>query len=184
MDLFGQHLLDAATHKAVFGELPSSLQQSLRTAEVADLVLQLLDAGWRPGQLAARVAALPAGTDPAADVVRLLEGFVDQVPPDARWREEKAARDRDRERVRAQEEEPASDASRQQWLAQIRAGLSGPRQVRTVSQLRTRPACALCGEESSFFVTKEVRLCDTCVELLRGGGVRLTLDGADEHLAG
>ena len=45
MDLFGQQLLDAETHKAVFGELPSSLQGRLRTAEVGDLVLQLLDAG-------------------------------------------------------------------------------------------------------------------------------------------
>lgn len=183
-DLFGQHLLDAAMHKAVFGELPTSLQQSLRTAEVGDLVLQLVDRGWRPGQLASRIAALPAGDDPVADVTRLLEGFVEQVPPDARWREEKAARQRERELARAQAEQPASEESRQQWLAEIRAGLQGPRQVRTVTRLRARPACALCGEESSYFVTKDVRLCDTCVELLRSGGVRLSLDGPDEHLAG
>jgi hypothetical protein len=182
MDLFGQDLLDAATHKAVFGELPSSLCAALRTPEVGDLVVQLLDAGWRKGQLAARVAALPAGPDPVAEVTALLRGFVEQVPPDARWREEKQARERELG-SRAAAEEPASEQARQQWLAQIRRELSGPRQVRTVTRMPERPACALCGEPSSYFVTREVRLCQTCVGLLTSGGVRLTLEPS-EHLAG
>jgi hypothetical protein len=178
MDLFGQDLLEPVTHKAVFGELPSALVRDLRTAEIGDLVLQLLDAGWRRGQLAARIAALPAGADPVADISALLQGFVEQVPPDARWREEKAARDAARSQVEA--EQPASEESRQQWLTQIRADLSGPREVRARAAQRTRPACATCGEESSYFVTREVRLCATCVELLTAGGVRL----AGEELAG
>jgi hypothetical protein len=118
-------------------------------------------------------------------VTALLRGFLDQVPPDARWREERAAREREAALARAEAEEPASEESRRQWLAEIRAGLAGPREVRTARPLRTRPACALCGEESSYFVTREVRLCDTCVGLLTSGGVRLTMDEpGTEHLAG
>lgn len=164
--------LDAATHAAVFGELPSSLARELHTPEVGDLVLQLLDRGWRQGQLAARVGALPAGPQPVADITDLLAGFLDQVPPDARWREEKREREALR-RSSADLERPASEESRQAWLAQIRSELgtrqSAPRQpVR-----RTRPACALCGRESSYFVTREVRLCDGCVEQLSTGALQL-----------
>jgi len=185
-DLFGQELLDAATHKAVFGGLPSSLSQSLRTPEVGDLVLQLLDAGWRKGQLAGRVEALPAGEDPVAKVTRFLRHLLDELPPDARWREEQVRRERAAEAARAQEPEPASEESRQQWVAQIRAELARPRVVQPSRPLRVRPSCALCGEESSFFVTKQVRLCDTCVSLLAQGGVRLAVeaDEAGRGLAG
>jgi hypothetical protein len=172
-DLFGEDLLDAATHKAVFGGLPSSLSHSLRTAEVGDLVLQLLDAGWRRGQIAARVEALPAAQDPVAEVTALLRSLREDLAPDARWREEKAQRVTAVARARAEQEQPASEESRQQWVAQIRAELSRPRVVQPSRVLRVRPCCALCGEESSFFVTREVRLCDTCVGLLAQGGVRL-----------
>lgn len=172
MDLFGQNLLDADTHKAVFGELPSSLQADLRTAEVGDLVLQLLDAGWRKGQLAARLGAMPAGTDPVQDVTRLLQGFLDQLPPDARWREEKASRDALRASS-AQAEQPASEESKQKWVAQIRAELAVPRPTRTAEPVRLHRECTLCGEEGTFFVTREVRLCQTCVGLLQAGAVRL-----------
>lgn len=178
-DLFGQDLLDPVVHKSVFGGLPSSLSHALRTPEVGDLVVQLLDAGWRRGQLAARVEAAPAGTDPVASVVALLRGFLDQLPPDARWREERSQREAAVARSEATQEVPASEESRQQWVSQIRAELSRPRTVRTAPPLRVRRSCALCGEESSFFVTREVRLCDTCVSLLAQGGVRLSVeDGA------
>lgn len=172
MDLFGQHLLDAETHKAVFGELPTSLQTRLRTAEVGDLVLQLLDAGWRRGQLAARLGAMPAGEDPEADVVRLLRGFLEQLPPDARWREEKAERDA-LQASRAEAEEPASEESRQRWVAQIRADLSVPRAPRQARPTPPSRQCTLCGEDGTFFVTRGVRLCQTCVGLLQAGAVRL-----------
>ena len=156
--------LDTDTHDAVFGELPVLLAADLRTPEIGDLVLQLLDKGWRKGQLAARVGALPAGRDP-------LTGFLDQVPPDARWREEKAQRDL--ARSQAASEEPASEESRQRWIQQIRAELGGPRVSTRKPLTRARPACALCGEESDYFVTREVRLCEVCVGLLSSGNVTL-----------
>lgn len=180
MDLFGQDLLDVTVHKAVFGGLPSSLSHALRTPPVGDLVVQLLDAGWRRGQLAARVEALPAGADPGADVTALLRRLVAEQPPDARWGAEKQQREQVVARAQAEREQPASEESRQQWVAQIRAELSGPRSIRAATPQRVRPSCALCGEQSSFFVTKQVRLCDTCVALLSQGGVRLSLDDQDE----
>src|SRR3954452_23581948 len=106
--------LDPETHAAVFGDLPSSLARDLHTPEIGDLVLQLLDRGWRQGQLAARIGALPSGTDPVADVTSLLHGFLEQVPPDARWRDEKREREA-RQRTRAAFEPPASEESRQAW---------------------------------------------------------------------
>lgn len=174
-DLPPQHRLDAATHAAVFGGLPSALAAGLHTDEVGDLVLQLLDRGWRAGQLAARIGALPAGADPYSQVVDLLGGFLGQVPPDARWREEKAQRDA--ASSSAQVEQPASEESRQAWIDQIRTGLGAPRPPAREPLRRVRPACALCGAESSFFVTREVRLCDGCVVLLSTGAVRLAEAG-------
>lgn len=171
MDLFGQHLLDAETHTAVFGALPSSLSRDLRTPEVGDLILQLLDAGWRRGQLAARIGAMQVAPDPAAGVTALLRGFLDQLPPDARWREERT--ERAVTASRSEVEQPASPESREHWVRQIRSELAHPRPPRQVTQLRQRPACASCGAESSFFVTREVRLCEGCVALLSTGAVQL-----------
>jgi hypothetical protein len=169
MELFDlpSQRLDQATHDAVFGELPTVLAADLHSPEIGDLVLQLLDRGWRTGQLASRVEAMPAGREPVADVMALLRGFLEQVPPDARWRQEKAQRDAARSASWA--EEPASEQSRQKWIAQIRTELSGPRVARKEPLLRIRPACSLCGAESEFFVTREVRLCGGCVELLSSG---------------
>ena len=157
--------LDQASHTAVFGDLPSTLAALLHTAEVGDLVLQLLDRGWRPGQLASRIGAMPAGTDPEADVIGLLRGFLDQVPPDARWREERAAR----KASQSVPEEPASEQSRQRWLTQIRSELGTPRAPRAQPLLRIKPPCSLCGAEGEFFVTRQARLCAACVSLLESG---------------
>ncbi|MCW2545020.1 MAG: hypothetical protein JWM40_2572 [Frankiales bacterium] len=162
-----QSRLDEDTHVAVFGDLPSTLAASLHTADVADLVLQLLDRGWRAGQISSRIGVMPAGTDPTADVVALLRGFLDQVPPDARWREERAQRAIAASSVRA--EEPASEQSRQRWLGEIRSQLGTPRAPRVQPLLRIKPPCSLCGAESEFFVTRAVRLCEACVELLESG---------------
>jgi len=153
------------THQKVFGDLPSALAAALRTAEVGDVVLQLLDRGWRPGQLSSRIGALPAGADPAADVLALLRGFLDQVPPDARWREERAQR----QASQSQFEEPASEQSRQRWISEIRSQLGGPKAPRPQPLLRVRPPCSLCGAESEFFVTRSARLCTACVQLLESG---------------
>jgi hypothetical protein len=160
--------LDQDTHDAVFGELPVPLAHDLHTPEVGDLVLQLLDRGWRAGQVAARVGAMPAGPDPVADVLGLLRGFLDQVPPDARWRQEKAERDELR-RSQAALEQPASEESRQRWIQQIRSELGGPRRTPRGPVQRVRPGCALCGADGVYFVTREVRLCTACVTLLGTG---------------
>jgi hypothetical protein len=162
-----QSRLDRDTHQAVFGDLPSSLLRELHTSEVGDLVLQLLDRGWRAGQLASRVGALPSGADPASDVTALLRGFLDQVPPDARWREERAQRAAVASSTQA--EEPASEQSRQRWLSEIRTQLGTPRAPRVQPLLRIKPPCSLCGAEGEFFVTRAVRLCEACVELLESG---------------
>jgi hypothetical protein len=167
--------LDQDTHDAVFTGLPTSLAAALHTAEIGDVVLQLLDRGWRAGQLAARVGAMPSGPDAEGDVLVLLRGFLEQVPPDARWREEKAQRAA--AGSQAQFEAPASEESRQRWITQIRHELGSPRTPRPLPLLRVRPDCALCGAESEFFVTRAVRLCGACVELLASGTATLSEAG-------
>ena len=167
--------LSQDTHDAVFGELPFTLSLDLHTPEIGDLVLQLLDKGWRAGQIAARVGAMAAGRDPVADVEVLLTGFLQQVPPDARWREEKAQRDLERSTTAF--ESPASAESRARWIQQIRAEIGGPRRAPRAPAVRVRPACALCGAEGDYFVTREVRLCQACVTLLGSGEAKLSEAG-------
>jgi hypothetical protein len=181
-DLFGQDLLDAETHRAVFGDLPSSLQRALRTPEVGDLVLQLLDAGWRRGQISSRVNALPPSEEGSDAIVALLRGFLDQLPPDARHREEKAHRAQ-AAATRAAAEEPATEDSRRQWVAQIRAELALPRGPKERPSLQPLRPCAMCGREGVYFVTRGVRLCSSCVSLLQSGAVRAP-DPDDGQLAG
>ena len=180
MDLFGQQLLDAETHKAVFGELPATLQAHLRTAEIGDLVLQLLDAGWRRGQLASRIGAMPASQDPVAEITALLEGFLDQLPPDARWREERAQRTAI-SASRADAEQPASEESRQRWVTEIRQSLALPREPSRPRTAEHVHRCAVCGREGTHFVARGVRLCDDCVALLQAGALRRP---DDDQLAG
>ena len=98
-------------------------------------------------------------------MVALLTGFLEQVPPDARWREERAAR----KASQSVREEPASEQSRQRWLTQIRNELGTPRAPRAQPLLRVKPPCSLCGAEGEFFVTRNARLCAACVLLLESG---------------
>ena len=167
--------LDEATHLAVFGDLPATLADDLHDGLIGDLVLQLLDKGWRKGQLAARIGAMPSGRDPVADVEALLRGFLEHVPPDARWRAEKA--ERDSAASDASFEQPASEENRQRWIQQIRAEIGVSRAGARRETRRVRPACALCSAESSYFVTREVRLCEDCVTLLGSGSVTLSEAG-------
>ena len=167
--------LDDATHLAVFGDLPATLADDLHDGVIGELVLQLLDKGWRQGQLAARVGVLPSGREPVADVEALLRGFLEQLPPDARWRQEKA--ERDRAASDASFEQPASDENRQRWIQQIRAEIGVSRGGSNKQTRRVRPPCALCNAESSYFVTREVRLCDGCVALLGSGTATLSEAG-------
>ncbi len=165
--------LTTPLHRAVFGALPSTLAAALHTPAVGDLVLQLTDRGWRPGQIATRVGTHPAGRDPVTEIEALLGQLVEQVPPDAQWREEKARRAAQGTR----EPEPASEASREAWIAQIRTDLGTPSPRKAPPVRPLRPACALCEGESTYFVTKQVRLCEGCVVLLATGAVRLAETG-------
>ena len=167
------------THDAVFGDLPSRLSAALHTPETGDLVLQLLDRGWQAGQLSSRIGALTAGPDPEAEVIALLRGFLDQVPPDARWRQERSEREAVA-RSTSRAEAPASEESRQRWISQIRSELGGPRAPRAQPLLRVRPPCSLCGAESEFFVTRAARLCSACVELLESGAATVPGPGLSE----
>lgn len=177
MELFDLPIqkLDADLHLSVFGDLPSSLAAALHTPEVGDLVLQLLDKGWRAGQIASRVGAAEAGLDPEATVLGLLRGFVDQVPPDARWRQERAQLKV--QASRSSVEAPASEESRQRWISEIRGQLGTPKAPRAQPLLRVRPPCSLCGAEGEFFVSRHARLCAACVALLESGTATMPAPG-------
>lgn len=162
--------LSPDVHRAVFGDLPTSLARALGSPEVASVVRSLLDAGWRPGQLASRVGVLPAAADPAAAVLALLRSLGAGPTPDELWAAEREERQALRSRTAA--ESPATPESRERWIAQIRSGLSGPRLPRPQPVTCSRPACALCGQAGSLFVTHRVRLCHPCVEVLSSGSAR------------
>lgn len=165
--------LPAATHAAVFGELPSSLSRRLADPAVAAAVTALLEDGWRPGQLASRVGALPAGADPEAGVLALLHGLREVQPPDLRWAEDRQARQVPaRSPSSAGAEQPASPESREHWIREIRQQLGAKRPPRPATAVRVRPPCALCGAAGELFVTRAVRLCTGCVERLETGQLR------------
>ena len=84
---------------------------------------------------------------------------------------------RDRTTSDASFEQPASDENRQRWIQQIRAEMGTPRATKKKQPPRVRPACALCNAEGSYFVTREVRLCDGCVALLGSGAATLSEAG-------
>lgn len=163
--------LPATTLATVFGNLPASLTRTLDTAEVAMAVTALLRAGWRPGQLSYRLGALPAGPDPAAEVLAHLRALAEREAPDRRWQAEKAARPAPASSSAA--EQPATPESRQRWISQIRSDLGAPRRPRPAPVGRVRPPCALCGEPGELFVTRAVRLCGACVTELETGQTRL-----------
>jgi ribosomal protein L37AE/L43A len=67
---------------------------------------------------------------------------------------------------------PAAPEDCARWAASIRAGLRGsaaPR--RAAPPVRARPACSACGQDSVFFVRRDVHLCDGCVDLLAAGAL-------------
>lgn len=167
--------LAPATHAAVFGGLPASLARALDTTAVAAVVTELLDAGWRAGQLASRIGALPAGADPAADVLTLLGALRAREAPDRRWQAEKAARQA--QASSSAVEQPATPESRERWIRQIRDELGAPHRPRPAPAGRVRPPCALCGEPGDLFVTRAVRLCTACVTTLETGQTRLVQAG-------
>ena len=165
--------LPRETHTAVFGALPTRLARELDKPAVAALVTKLLDRGWRSGQLAARVGGCPAAANPALGLRVLLTALQGEPTPEQRAAAERARR-------AASTPDPPAAASAQvkaRYLAQIRRELGLAAAPPRPPAVRLRPPCALCGGASGFFVTRQVRLCTSCVQLLEGGHARLVAAG-------
>ena len=160
----------------VVRDLPAVLVRALDTAEVGREVDALVAAGWRPGQLGARIGAEPAQGDPRRDadhVVAVLRALREQTPPDVAHARELERRRQDREDRRAQTPRPASPEVRRRSAERIRSELGLVPRRAAEPEPRTRPACSLCGGEGSFFVSREVHLCSRCVAVLATGEARL-----------
>ena len=172
-------------HTDVFSHLPALLMRALDTEPVAQVLDELVAAGWRPGQLRHRVGAEPAQGSVEKDAEHLLEvlrGLREQTCPDVLHAQEVAAREERRRWEQATAPRPASEQVRAARIAEIRSGLKGVPRKRPEPTPRTRPACSLCAGEGSFFVTRDVHLCKRCVDVLATGAARLS--GTGESQAG
>ena len=167
-------------HSDVFSHLPALLMRALDTAEVAQVLDELVAAGWRPGQLRHRVGAEPAQGSvdrDAAHLLELLRALRGQTCPDVLYAQDKEAREQARRWEQEQAPPVASPEVREARLAEIRAGLKGEPRRRPEREPRTRPPCSLCDGEGAFFVTRDVHLCKRCVDLLATGQVRIRSTG-------
>lgn len=167
-------------HTDVFSHLPALLMRELDSAPVAEALAELVDAGWRPGQLRHRVGAEPSQGSVEKDALHLLEllrGLRAQTCPDLAHAREVQAREQARRWEQDAAPPPASAEVRDARLAQIRAGLKGTPQRRSEPEPRTRPGCSLCQGEGAYFVTREVHLCKRCVDVLATGQARLDQTG-------
>ncbi len=167
-------------HSDVFSHLPALLMRELDSALVAEVLAELVDAGWRPGQLRHRVGAEPAQGSVDKDATHLLEllrGLLQQTCPDEQHARDKQERERQREWERDQAPAPASPEVRQARIEQIRAGLKGVPRRRPEPEPRTRPACSLCAGEGAYFVTRDVHLCRRCVDVMATGQASLRSTG-------
>lgn len=167
-------------HSDVFSHLPALLMREMATPAVAALLDQLVEAGWRPGQLRHRVGAAPSQGSverDAAALVLLLTALTGGPAPDAQHAAQRLERAREQERQAAEAPVPAAPEVREQHLAQMRAALGAPPRRRDEPEPRTRPACRLCAGEGAFFVTHDVHLCRRCVEVMASGEARLSRTG-------
>lgn len=164
--------LGSRLHGEVFGALPSSTARALDLPEVAAAVRPLLARGWRPAQLAARVGALPAVDDPVPGVVAFLGQLLERDSPPERALQEQASRERERAAVLGTGA-PASPESRAHWVSEARRTLGLPPRVLAAAAPPPAPVCASCAGHGDFFVTRQVRLCQACVQLLASGSARL-----------
>lgn len=167
-------------HPDVFSHLPSLLMRELDTPAVAEVLDELVAAGWRPGQLRHRVGAAPAQGSverDAAHLLELLSGLRGTTCPDALHAQE--VRERAEQRRWEAEHAPpvASPEVREARLAEIRASLKGAPRRRPQAEPRTRPACSLCAGEGAYFVTRDVHLCRRCVDVMATGAARLSATG-------
>lgn len=160
-------------HDAVFDPLPAAFARACDVPEVAAAVRPLLARGWRPAQLSARLGALPEPPgDPVPAVVAFLGQLLERSSPQEAFDREQAER---AARPAPDGPPPATDAERERWVAQARRSLGLPQRPRAVAPLRTERSCASCSGEATFFVTREVRLCEACVSLLSSGRARLAV---------
>ena len=158
----------------VFSHLRVAVARELDTAEVEQLLEDLVSHGWRPWQLRHRVGTLPVQPSSAQDgevITALLRRLLDEPSPQLRYDEEKARRQRERTQARQATPVPAEEHDRDRWIAVIRTGLKGRPRVVTPAPMRLRPDCAVCQGESDFFVRRDVHLCAGCVDLLAAGAV-------------
>lgn len=167
-DLLGRRL-----HTEVFGSLPALLARELDAREVAAAVRPLLARGWRPAQLGARVGALPSPADPVPAVVAFLQELLARRSPQEAWQQDRA--DRAAAAEHADGPPPASDEVRAHWVAEARRALGAAARPRPQQPAPPAPTCSSCTGEGAFFVTRTVRLCTVCVELLESGRARLAV---------
>ena len=167
-------------HTDVFSHLPALLMRELDTEPVAEVLDELVAAGWRPGQLRHRVGAEPAqgGIERDAEhLLELLRGLRGQTCPDLLHAAELEQREQRRRWEQEAAPRPATPEVQQAFLEQIRSTLPGAPRRRPEPTPRTRPACSLCAGEGSFFVTRDVHLCKRCVDVLATGEARLSDTG-------
>lgn len=167
-------------HTDVFSHLPALLMRALDNQQVAEVLEELVAAGWRPGQLRHRVGAEPAqgSVDKDADhLLEVLRGLRDQTCPDVLHAREVEARAEARRWEQLTAPTPASEQVRAARIAEIRSGLKGTPRKRAEPVPRTRPPCSLCAGEGSFFVTRDVHLCKRCVDVMASGAARLSETG-------
>ncbi len=162
----------------VVRSLPASLVRALDADAAGREADALVAAGWRTGQLRARIGAEPSQGSPDRDadqVLVVLRALRDETPPDVAHARELEQRRRAREDERARAPRPASPEARQRSVQRIRdeLGLAASRQ--RPAEPRTRPACSLCDGEGSFFVSRDVHLCPRCVAVLATGEARLAV---------
>ncbi len=175
----------------VLATLPARVARCLDRPDIHLVMGELLARGWTPPQLAARVSQLRIAGDTATAVRDLL---LDLIETDSPRRLADRARNGRQEAAQAAgipapplrpvaafvdpldpsgERVPVSDEARARWLTEVRSHLKGVARPRPQPEPRTRPDCALCAQEATFFVTREVHLCARCVHLLGAGQVRL-----------
>jgi hypothetical protein len=164
----------------VFGQLPSLLVRALDTDEVASVVVDLVAAGWRTGQLRHRVGGEPSQGSvdrDAAHLLHVLRELRGQPCPDAVHAREVELREQARRWEQESAPPPASEQVRAAHVARIRAQLKGVPRRRREREPRTRAGCSLCAGEGTYFVTREVHLCKRCVDVLATGRARISATG-------
>ena len=167
-------------HSDVFSHLPALLMRAMDTPAVAEVLDELVAAGWRPGQLRHRVGAEPAQGSVDKDAEHLLQVLLAlraQTCPDVLHARELEARELTRQWELESAPPPASPEVREARLAEIRAGLKGAPRRRPEPEPRTRPSCSLCPGEGVYFVTRDVHLCKRCVDVMAAGAARLSGTG-------